>query len=659
MEIEQGLDEKLFSALRAETAGDTEFQRAVRRLDRESDLARQQFFVHRFYVARDESGRTFAQRWLESGRAHLSNDERVLLERTAQMCPALLEIHHVLDDSFCEAVDLIETERRPFLLPDRRLAARAVRFMQMLGWTFAMPHYRRVHGVLSFLPESSQFEPEEVLRALVAHLGGPVAPAAALRDWLAQHLSELDAASRATADERRRRMFAQMDAKDCQSVYTVRGDVATLLRRLERDEAFVPNDLEEEEEADGWKEAFDCFDVAAPLEPGQIALGLESVVGSTLGRPLLGRVLVGEERLFLQASASARLQALKMRLEKWVGDLVEFVSERVEDLAARTAARVAAPDLSLVPPALLEGAPRLALSTSRIDYQLPAGLSPEEAAAAVVDRHQRLWIDSAVPALGGKTPRVAAQDPAQRPALIRLLKPIIRRHDERMLETGGREDINWLPLELGLDDLNFPPPPERAPAREEADLIPDDDDEVDELRYDPPPALPARPWTEDEVIARLEAVTAELPDPEDAWHTFEEVAPELAEAVAELTGPLQVESVLVLIMSLTRAWFTFFPPGTAPADFDIGAFLEGAVEEMDQFVAALERGSKQMQSFLESGPQPALTMLLSAPVLQTSMPAKRGKAREMRMSMEEMPAVLGALRAFIAEADRAARQRED
>jgi len=50
----------------------------------------------------------------------------------------------------------------------------------------------------------------------------------------------------------------------------------------------------------------------------------------------------------------------------------------------------------------------------------PLQLPPEDA-AELVDRCERRWCDESVPALGGLTPRQAADDPTRRSDLTRLI----------------------------------------------------------------------------------------------------------------------------------------------------------------------------------------------------------------------------------------------
>lgn len=645
----------MFSTLGAETRGDAAYQSDLRRIEGTSLVQREQFFVETFYLERDGAGKTFAERLLENGSDRLSNDERVLLGRMTQMRPALIEIHRVISETQCEAVDLIAPKRKPFLLQDGALAARAVRFWQLLGWIFPMPHYCRMHGAAFPLPEVDGFEPEEVLRELVVHLGGPITPAEALREWLARHTMDMDEAVKEVAAARQRRMWEEMDVKICQCTYAIRGSRETLLRLLTREGDCAPVEWEEGEETAGLQAAWDCFDEMGPLEPGQTGLRLERSEDTSLGRSLLGQMILSEDQLRLETNASARLQALKKRVEKRAGRLLEFVSERVDDLARKQSALAPSADLSLVPPALLQNPPRISLSATRSEEKLPPGLSLEEAGAELMQRYQRQWIDLAVPALGGKTPREAARDPALRPALIRLIKPIIRRHDERVLRTGQEEDINWLPTELQLEEVAFPAPPPRepvGPADEENFLDPADE----EIFFDPPPPLPPRPLREKEILERMDAFDQKFSTAAETLEALMEVAPQLFEAIEEITVEIAERSGLFLLTVLARAWFVFFPPGTAPDRFDAEAFIARAAAETDEFLERAQSSPKRTAAFLETGPQPILAMMLTGPLLDLGMPPRkrRGGFEDFHVPVQEMPILIGALRAFIDEAHRAA-----
>ena len=67
----------------------------------------------------------------------------------------------------------------------------------------------------------------------------------------------------------------------------------------------------------------------------------------------------------------------------------------------------------------------------------------------VKEAHYREWIDTPVPALGGKTPRAAMRSARSREKLDLLLREIENR--ENRLPAAERFDIARLRQELGLD----------------------------------------------------------------------------------------------------------------------------------------------------------------------------------------------------------------
>lgn len=112
----------------------------------------------------------------------------------------------------------------------------------------------------------------------------------------------------------------------------------------------------------------------------------------------------------------------------------DFKGERRDDLGARLRMNEPTFDPALVPPILLRDTPQLMLTSSRVN--VPTGKVPDKATAAgtIRDRQQGI-LDEPMPAPDGKTPRVAASDPAFRPQLVRWLKFWISQTDRQNPET--------------------------------------------------------------------------------------------------------------------------------------------------------------------------------------------------------------------------------
>jgi hypothetical protein len=82
-------------------------------------------------------------------------------------------------------------------------------------------------------------------------------------------------------------------------------------------------------------------------------------------------------------------------------------------------------------------------SPSRPDADDPA---LQEALAEFTRQYEQKWLDDSIPALGGATPRQAADDPTRRGDLIRLLDSF-----DDMSGGPGTMNVARLRSELGLD----------------------------------------------------------------------------------------------------------------------------------------------------------------------------------------------------------------
>lgn len=118
---------------------------------------------------------------------------------------------------------------------------------------------------------------------------------------------------------------------------------------------------------------------------------------------------------------------------------------------------------ALVAPRLRENPIQLEVQTQRRELEIEDGSDVDQAVRMSL---LRSWLNESIPALGGKTPREAAVDPALRPMLVHLVKDQVRSFDEANLRAGTTGDMNWALRDLSLDELIFPPPPCReAPER--------------------------------------------------------------------------------------------------------------------------------------------------------------------------------------------------
>ena len=650
LEIEDRLDRKTLGEFAALAPDRASLERDFARAERQSIHATHAFFAWNLFFATDAEHTTFAQRWERSGLKGLKNDERVLFRAKAQMRVALLEIHRVSAGGRVHAVDLMAAEPAPITLQDRSLGAMGVRFTTLLVWIYPLPHYWRLSGTAVTIADMAQFTALEIVFEIVRHLGGP-STEPEMRRWLAEHFVEFAAAQDSVAYLRRRQMLAAMDARFGKAVYDLRALFAQCRKRLDAMPEVSPDDLSQAEREEGFVEARVWFDHASDFK----SLALPG------GQIVLGRVLLGQTRWRLEAFGAEKLSRLRKRFEQHLGERVRFSAERIDDLGVQLSAREPAVDESLAPPRLLENPQQLVFHSSRAPAS-PRDVSPEDVENEILRAAERAFLDERIPALDDLTPRQAAADPALRPRLIHLIKQRVRLHDERNLRSGRADDINWMLQELDLQEIIFDPPPRRPPPPDANDV--DDgfqeqkDDEAisdsDSMRP-PPPPLPSEPIDFEEAVERLQAGL-------DAFETAAEAEEELFASGAtilddadQLTADnLTDDEFCFAIPFLVQTWFALVPLGCRAPEIEFPDLERAFASNMSKIESgAKARTPKELESFFQRGPQPAMMMALLGGFLE----AANSAPKNLRPTAVGQSVILALLASLLETLDQALRPR--
>ncbi|MBU6400130.1 MAG: hypothetical protein KGS61_07410 [Verrucomicrobia bacterium] len=459
----------------------------------------------------------------------------------------------------------------------------------------------------------------EIIAELVRHLGGPVAEPE-LRRWLADHFVRFDAALTAVALARRAQMIASVDAQFGKATYDLQAPLADCRLALDSASAVAEDALTPEEEREGFLEARVWFAEKAASAPALPAGG----------RMVLGRVLLGQRRWRIEASSAARQTKLRQDFEGQLGERVKFVSESRDDLASRFALKESAFDRSLVPPRFLEQPLKIEMASTRVPNSM-SGRSAADCEAELRLAADRKFPDCPIPALDGRTPRAAAGAPALRPRLVRLVKARIRDRDEFNLRSGRTDDINWLPRELGLDELVIGPPPLR-PRPVQAEDAPE---EPVLATFDLPPAppLPAEPLTLEQASERLRDSLSRFETESEAIESLEGSGSKLLDDVGELTdGLLNDAEFDMLLPFLLQAWFALVPPETRAPELIFGDLAE-ALHRILQRLDEVVEDQEALKRFLADCRQPALTHLLMSLVLQATSDSGKRITRKGRTLM--------------------------
>ena len=581
------------------------------------------FFVRsvqaRFFN-RDVTGKTFAERWQAAGYAGLTNDERVLFAGQAQMRLVLLELHRIEAEQ-CEGQDLLAPESAPLVIRDRSLAGMAVRFLTLLTWTYPLPQYGRLHGMATVVPDCQGLAPEEVVRAVVRHLGGPV-EMPALRLWLQTNFALMHRALGALEEGLRQRTFSQMAVSFHTAVYRLRTSAAALARRF----AALPALLPEAVNADDRKEGY---------TQGWVWLGEKTDPQTELlpGTPTLGNVVLGPEHLCLKGGMGQRFAQLRAAFEGAFGPDVELVGERTDDVARQLAQkRPPQFDPALVPPELVACAPQYKMNISVVKLPEQGSRDPRELQLQLMRTTVSTYADQPVPALDGRTPREAARDPGLRPKLVTVMKRLVHHHDESCRRLGVQVDINGLLRDLGLTELDFPPPPAGAVLDEDLDEDMKEafDETADDFASDaragvrqPAPPLPVAPLADEDISARLEHALDLLPDPLDMLDECDADSEGLIDYAAAFAEGWHELERQTLLMSVATAWYLFFPPEYAPPPLDLDLLEEAVTKNLDRLHALEDTTQTALPSLLHCASQPAVFVTLGALLVGTDRERKR------------------------------------
>jgi len=598
--------------------------------------------VRKLFLDRDENNRTFVDRWKDDGFQGIKNDAITILDFKRRVKVGLLEVQFLPRPGWVRVVDLLRPESGAFDLRDNTVYEQAVRFQTLLCWYYDLPHYRRVCGNGTLFPDYDLMEPLDALKTIARHLDGPD-QLPALSDWLIDHFEILVDSMTEIAKARHHQMLTHLDASFGKAIYEITRPWDECRERLDKHPEVEITDLTEEEIAEGFSEARVWLSSSSPMAQ----TGLP-------GQPILGRVLLGQHNCRVEAMGLKRFREIRQAFEEQLGDSVRFTAERVDDLGKQIA-DTSDYDASLVPPELIN-------QSSTLDLQnlvAPASSAHDDEARITARAHSaslRQLIDQPIPALNDKSPRQAADDPALRQRLIRWVKNAVADTDKHNLHSGADEDANWLIRELGLSEIDFPPPPPRTP-RQQPDWAEEDDD-LNEFNepYDPEWDLPAHsipapplpsPISINEAFERMSRAGDVLAPPFNPFEELDRQRSRVINLVCEAATDLIPDHDFDRSMPfLLRTWFALVPPGylapelELPSDVIRSRILEYASRYTNPAPLDIK---ERIRSIIHAHSQPEFILVLVTSFLHIH----EQLSPEMAVSVNSRPLVLGMLTALV------------
>ena len=152
--------------------------------------------------------------------------------------------------------------------------------------------------------------------------------------------------------------------------------------------------------------------------------------GSEEFRRGLGTFVLDGDRVVIETPSKPRAERGRAFLEGLAGDAVRYRATSFENVERAMERRPSKP----------------AREADEIPPEVQA-----ELVGAYYDKHYRAWVDTALPALGGQTPREAARSKAGRPKVVALLKDMESLSARERLTGRPAYDFGWMWAELGLE----------------------------------------------------------------------------------------------------------------------------------------------------------------------------------------------------------------
>lgn len=366
-------------------------------------------------------GRDLLGRWKAEGKLDgWKNDELFMARCLSTMRVALLEFVRAEGATSSIVRDLLQPELGEINLIDASIARQSKRYNIFLTWIYRVPAGWRSSGSGIGFERRLEEEPADDFNTLLEHLE---APPENREKWLLEHMNLLRDAIVEIANARTQRSYEKSDLREITREFS--GATKTI-----RSLADALREHSRMNEHDDAPEDYSGDVLASPMD------GIAAI-------PLIGTLKIDDATVRARAMTLKRADALREFLLELEPSLKQ-TNETINDLAKEMSRPVKQPEL--VPEALLSDAGAIDLTQS---------LLPDRNSLSFTDG----LLDLAVPALGGLSPREAADKPALRGKLIRLLKGHINNLDRMRIEQGFDIDLNPQLAELGLDELIQPPPP--------------------------------------------------------------------------------------------------------------------------------------------------------------------------------------------------------
>ncbi|MEA1927893.1 MAG: zinc finger HIT domain-containing protein [Candidatus Auribacterota bacterium] len=391
-------------------------------------------------VEKDTGGRTLAERWEAEGWEGLDSGEAQMMRYRTRSFLTVIEIQKILDHQRLECIDIFDPDREPFILLDRSLASRVVRFARFFGWVTHYPNFSRPGVVGHEIPHVIRHDFIEIIVSQCQEVAGRT-DEEAIKEFLALNQNDLTRLLWELPREKMRSAFRKMDVHHCTAVYQYKAEREDIEQILEAKTDFRWRDQEPDEDDPPGTDYYTWLRAGRSrrLEEEMPVFFHHEPDDQQTGT--IGNIKLFQDQLILETFTRQKYEFAKKMLNKYFGKRLEFQREKVVDLARQFAEK----DINEIRDGESE------------DTSSSAGEIPPEINVQIMEKfykeHYEKFLQEEIPALNGLTPPQAAADPESRPRLVELMKEHLNVIAVKNRDEGLDIKIDSILEKLGLEEL--------------------------------------------------------------------------------------------------------------------------------------------------------------------------------------------------------------
>ena len=390
------------------------------------------------FVKRDKKGKTLSDKWEAEGFERLNNDEKVMMKHLKNSRVTIIEVQKILDHQAMECIDMLDSERKSFILYDRKTASRAIRFYKFLSWLTHFPNFSRSgHGGM----EITDFIINEFIDIIKeeAKRKSKKSKDFKLKDYLSENFGRYCQLAIDLALEKNKAVLNAMDMHQCIAIYDIKTNPKEIEQILEKNPEFRWED-KDPEEADppetlyySWLRRGGSKAIEKEMNPA-----FQHDEDESMGVGTLGNIRLYPDKLVIETFSKQKYEFAKKMVTKYFGSSVTLRNEKIVDLAKQMIDKPFDEKRE-------KGIEKKRLPISPQDEQ--------KIMQTFYNRNYSKFLDEEIPMIDNKTPRQASRDPKMRPKLIDLMKTHIKSIERINRDKGININIDWILDELGLSEL--------------------------------------------------------------------------------------------------------------------------------------------------------------------------------------------------------------